>query len=81
MDNVPEHIDLLENMGVPAFARGPLARLSQPCYYRFEAAYSGYVDFEGERVELEGETITEHIILTLRRGKVPVDVPFRRFIP
>ncbi len=81
VENIPEHIDLLENMGVPARLRKRLSRLSQPCYYRFEAGYSGYVVLEGERIEISGDTITEHIILTLRRGKIPVDVPFRRFIP
>ena len=78
---VTEQIDLLENMGVPARLRKALSRLTQPCYYRFDAGYSGYVDFEGERVDISGSTITEHIVLTLRRGKVPVDVPFRSFIP
>ena len=81
VEGIAEHIDLLENMGVPARARNHLARFTQPCYYRFDSAYRGHVDFEGERVELSGDTITEHIILTLRRGKIPVDVPFRSFLP
>lgn len=81
VEAVPEHIDLLENMGVPARARKLVARLTQPCYYRFDARYSGCVGYEGERVDISGSTITEHIILTLRRGKVPVDVPFRSFLP
>ena len=81
VEAVPEHIDLLENMGVPPRVRKLMARLTQPCYYRFDARYSGHVDLEGERVDISGSTITEHIVLTLRRGKVPVDVPFRSFLP
>ena len=46
-----------------------------PAYYRFLADYRGWIQVEDERLELDGETHWEYMVMNLRRGQIPRPAP------
>ncbi|NPV59938.1 MAG: hypothetical protein HPY75_09770 [Actinobacteria bacterium] len=45
--------------------------VAAPAYYRFLSDYRGWVRVGEERLELEGETHWEYMIIALKRGQIP----------
>ncbi len=67
-----------ETMSVLGSPGGRLQRalgrmLPTPCYYRFITDFRLDLEAEGRSETYEGETITEYMILSLRRGQLPPD--------
>lgn len=46
-----------------------------PAYYRFLSDYKGWIQVGEERLELDGETHWEYMVMNLRRGQVPRPAP------
>ncbi len=46
-----------------------------PAYYRFLSDYRGWIQVGDERLELDGETHWEYMVMNLRRGQVPRPAP------
>jgi hypothetical protein len=46
-----------------------------PAYYRFLSDYKGWIEVAGERLELDGETHWEYMVMNLRRGQIPKPSP------
>lgn len=59
---------------LPASIKKIFAKLvAAPCYYRFVTEFALDLIIGGKHERHEGETITEYMILTMRRGKRPPD--------
>jgi Svf1-like C-terminal lipocalin-like domain len=66
---VVETEDQLEVTGIPQFMRSFIrSRLANPYYFRWRSEISGWVEIEGKKISVEGETIHEQMIL---RGMKP----------
>lgn len=70
VERVVETQDLLEMVGVPR----PLAWLvhhsfSRPYYFRWRSRIEGSLEIEGEKVEIDGETIHEQMLFRGRRPR------------
>jgi len=68
--------EIKETMSVLGRPGGGLQRtlgrlLPSPCYYRFITEFHLDLEAEGHREDYGGETITEYMILGLRRGQLP----------
>lgn len=61
---------LAERLPVP-LVKAVGKALAGPAYYRFLSDYRGWVQVGDERLELEGETHWEYMIISLRCGQVP----------
>jgi predicted secreted hydrolase len=46
-----------------------------PAYYRFLSDYKGWIQVGDERLELDGETHWEYMVMNLRRGQIPRPAP------
>ncbi len=70
VQEVVETEDHMDVTGVPRFLRHFIhSRLAKPFYFRWRSEISGWVDIEGEKSVIEGETIHEQMLL---RGMCPV---------
>jgi hypothetical protein len=67
---VIETQDLLEMVGLPGVLERLVHRtLSRPYYFRWRSRVQGSLMVEGERVEIEGETIHEQMLFRGRRPR------------
>jgi hypothetical protein len=65
---VVETEDQLKTSGIPKFLRGFIhSHFGKPFYFRWRSRLSGWVEIEGEKTVLEGETIHEQMILRGQR--------------
>ncbi len=45
--------------------------VAAPAYYRFLSDYKGWIEVGGEKLELDGETHWEYMVMDLRAGQIP----------
>lgn len=61
---------------LPAGIVGLLGKtVAGPAYYRFLSDYEGWITVGDERLEIEGETHWEYMVMNLRCGQVPRPAP------
>ena len=67
---VIETQDLLEMVGIPGLLSRMVHRtLSKPYYFRWLSSFKGSLVVEGERIDLDGETIHEQMLFRGRRPR------------
>ena len=72
--SVLETDDMLKDAKVPHWLEGAIGRTyAQPVYLRLDSTYEGEIRFGEEVVPISGDTISEYMVFTLRRGQEPDD--------
>lgn len=71
---VSKELEMVNTLGekLPEGVVDVLARtIAAPAYYRFLSDYTGWIQVGDERLEMNGETHWEYMVMNLRKGRIP----------